>query len=298
MPQGTCRLCQNTADLQESHIIPAFAYRWLRESSGNGHIRSSTSPNLRIQDGPQEYWLCTDCESRFGRVETLFCNRLFYPYLAKSGQNFQYGDWLLQFCTSVSWRVLRYHMDTAHKTKDSFSAEDRARIQSAEETWRSFLLGQITNPGAFRQHIIPFDQIESSSANLPPTINRYLMRAIQMDICHGSNVMFVFSKIGRFAILGFINEPNPNRWVGTKVNANQGVIGPREYQLPHSFLGYITEQANHVSGALSTISDKQKDKIEQAFLSNVDKIAGSDFFNAMQADVNMFGSDAFTKRKN
>jgi len=292
MPQGICRLCREQAELQLSHVVPAFVYRWLRESSGNGHIRSSQSPNRRIQDGPQEHWLCTNCERRFGRVETTFANQLFHPYLAASGQRFHYGDWLLQFCVSVSWRVLQYHL-----TRDNNSGFDQtaiARLELAEATWRSFLLGQAPHPGAFRQHLIPLDGIESATFDLPPNINRYLMRAVHIDLCHGGDTVFVYLKLGRFMILGFVNEPNPNHWSGSRVNANQGAVEPRHYTFPAPFRDYLIDKANSTSAALASVSDRQRTRIDEAFRSNIDRFVGSDSFHAMDADVQMFGHAAFS----
>ena len=106
MPKGQCRLCDAESDLHLSHIVPAFAYRWLRESSGNGHLRSGSSPNQRVQDGPKRYWLCTICEGMLSRSETSFATKLFFPYTDDEATLFIYGEWLLQFCVSVSWRVL------------------------------------------------------------------------------------------------------------------------------------------------------------------------------------------------
>ena len=105
MPFDRCRLCQTDSDLQLSHILPAFTYRWLRESSGNGHIRNTIEPNKRVQDGLKRYWLCASCEELFSRDETAFANQLFYPYLSESGKAFPYSSWLLRFCTSVSRRL-------------------------------------------------------------------------------------------------------------------------------------------------------------------------------------------------
>jgi len=59
MPRGQCRLCQADADLQLSHILPAFVFRWLRESAGGNPIRNTSTPNLRVQDGLKRYWLCS-----------------------------------------------------------------------------------------------------------------------------------------------------------------------------------------------------------------------------------------------
>ncbi|RFC36750.1 MAG: hypothetical protein DID92_2727743527 [Candidatus Nitrotoga sp. SPKER] len=291
MPQGVCRLCKKDVELQLSHIVPAFIYRWMRESSGNGHLRCTQTPNRRVQDGPQKHWLCADCEGRFSRMERSFANQLFHPYLSSSGQRFQYGNWLLQFCTSVSWRVLHYYLSKDHKI--AFGPIACAHIAEAEATWRAFLLGYIPHPGSFRQHLIPLDRIESTTAKLPTNINRYLMRTINIDLCRGGDTIFVYSKLGRFLILGFVNEPNQNQWVGSKVNANQGTVEPKQYVCPAQFLSYLINKANSTSTAISSISDKQRSKSDEAFRSNIDRFVGSDLFKAMDADVEMFGSAAF-----
>lgn len=292
MSHGICRLCAANTKLRLSHIVPAFVYRWLKESSGNGHIRSTSEPNRRIQDGPQEHWLCTECEDRFNRVETSFATQVFHPYLAASGGRFRYGSWLLPFCTSVSWRVLMYLLEKGAAKEMSASAQDR--IVKAEAAWREFLLGKTPHPGVYRQHLLPLDQIESATGGMPSNVNRYLMRAIDLDLCHGGETVFVYSKLGRFIILGFVHEPNPGQWVGAKVNANEGVVEPRSYSLPKAFGEYLMEKAGRVPEAMSSISGRQQAKIEDAFRSNIDRIAGSDFFKAMQADVEMFGEAAFT----
>lgn len=291
MPISDCKLCGNTSELQNSHVVPAFVFRWLRESSGNGHLRSTLNPNLRIQDGPKEYWLCSRCEANFNSSETAFANQIFHPYLQAAGHRLRYGPWLLHFCTSLSWRTLRYHMQK--KSINQFSPDLNRRIDLAESTWRDYLLGNLTHPSEFRQHLLPMDQIKSATGQLSPNINRYLMRAVQIDVCHGSNTLFTFTKFGRFIVLGFINEPNPKNWNGSQVNANQGIIEPRNYTLPAGFIRYINEKANSISRATNSLSVKQKAKVNQSFVSNIDSIIDSDFMAAMSADVEMFGPIAF-----
>lgn len=292
MPTGICRLCKREADLQLSHVVPAFVFRWLRESSGNGYMRSTTSPNLRVQDGPQRHWLCSECEARLGRSETAFATELFHPYLAESGRRFRYGPWLLRFCVSVSWRNLLIQLE--HLEDQDFTEQERGWIAQAELTWRQFLLDEAPHPGAFRQFMLPLDRIESARSDLPPNINRYLMRAIDVDFCHGGQSLFTYTKLGRFVILGFVNEPNQGHWVGGRVNANEGTVEPRHYTLPAPFGTYLIEKAGRVREAMQGISPRQAARIEQAFRANADQIVGSDFFEAMQADVEMFGSAAFT----
>lgn len=294
MPTGTCRLCSVEASLQLSHILPAFTYRWLRDSSGNGHLRTSAEPNLRVQDGLKRYWLCATCEELFSKSETAFAGQLFHPYISASGKSFRYSRWLLHFCTSVSWRVLRFYTDEKH-LKD-WESEATARVSAAETAWREFLLGQRPNPGPFQQHLLPLDQIESTTGELAPNINRYLMRAIHMDLCRGSRSIFTYSKLGRFIILGFVHEPNLRQWRGTRVHASEGFVEPRKYVLPKALGDYLNEKASKMSAALDSVSDRQQSKIDSAFQANVDRFVGSDAFTAMEADIRLFGEDAFSKR--
>lgn len=294
MPTDQCRLCQTESELQLSHILPAFAFRWLRESSGNGHIRNSLEPNKRVQDGVKRYWLCASCEELFSRSETAFAGRLFHPYLAASGKAIRYSDWLLKFCTSVSWRVLRFYRDEGHL--NDWEPNALGHVSEAEIVWREFLLGKRQNPGAFQQHLLPVDQISSASADLAPNINRYLMRAIQMDFCRGSRSIFTYSKLGRFIILGFVHEPNQDHWKGTRVHATHGFVEPRKYVVPRALADYLNEKATKIRGALDSVSDRQKAKIDEAFRSNVDKFANSDAFVALNADIELFGNEAFSRR--
>lgn len=55
MPMGSCYLCGNSEEIQLGHSIPAFVFRWLRESAGDKHFRGSDAPYLRtariLKDG-------------------------------------------------------------------------------------------------------------------------------------------------------------------------------------------------------------------------------------------------------
>ena len=46
-----CALCLKEKTLCDSHIIPSFVYKWLKDTSATGYLRNGNSPNLRQQDG-------------------------------------------------------------------------------------------------------------------------------------------------------------------------------------------------------------------------------------------------------
>jgi len=122
------------------------------------------------------------------------------------------------------------------------------------------------------------------------------MRAIDLDLCRGEQSMFTYSKLGRFVVIGFINEPNQAHWVGGRINANEGIVEPRGYTLPAPFGTFLMGKAATVGEAMQSISPRQLAKIDQEFRGNAHLIVGTDFFEAMQADVEMFGSEAFSTR--
>lgn len=292
---GVCALCGEERELMKSHIIPAFAYRWLKKSSGNGHIRSTQNPNKRIQDGFKKRLLCNECENRFSRAETEFANKIFHPYTTASGGRLWYFEWMMYFCTSVSWRILIFYRDNGHL--DDWDSDSIEKLNEAEVAWRQVLLGQAPHAGLHEQHLLPVDKIESATMTLPPNINRYLMRAIDMDLCTGNDAIFTFCKFGRFILVGMVCEPELKSWTGTKINANQGVVEPKEYILPTPFGEYILEKANRMRDALATMSPNQATKVEQAFKENADSYISSDAFDSMEADIGMFGENAFTDPK-
>src|SRR6266702_5055755 len=114
---GICRLCGKQAELQFSHVIPAFFFRWQRDTSGSGFLRMGTEPNKRVQDGIKRHWLCLDCEGRLSRLEMLFATRIFHPYSSGISARFRYGPWLLKFGISVTWRILRLYQEENYLTQ-------------------------------------------------------------------------------------------------------------------------------------------------------------------------------------
>src|SRR5258706_1587318 len=192
MPRGVCRLCASEAELQPRHIIPVFVFRWMRDTAAGGYLRMGSEPNLRVQDGPKEYWLCAECEDRLNKFEKEFAARAFQPYCIEHKPRFRYGRWMLPFCVSVSWRVLQMHREKA--SFSSWAPEAISRLNEAEGAWKDVLLGKRAHPGSFEQHILPLDAIgEIRGPDIPPNINRYLMRATDTDVAHSESTEFVYS---------------------------------------------------------------------------------------------------------
>lgn len=291
--RGTCGFCLETADLQNSHVLPAFVFRWLRRR-GTGHIRASSNPNLRVQDGEKRRWLCKTCEQNFGRYESLFAEKLFRPW--SNGQyTIQYEEWFLKFCVSVSWRVLT-HCKGKNPDHRYTAAEDEA-AEAAAQRWKAFLRDEVPHPGKFEQHVIPFDVVEETSdPDMPTNISRYLTGAIEMDIVGSSTNMMTYAKLGRFVIFGIV-RPGQYKFEGTKVHVRSGTLRPGKFVLPGPLLGFFKGRARSVQAIYDSISPNQQAKIDANLLANIDNFTKSDQFRSLMADAEMFGRSAIIRKE-
>lgn len=295
MSFGNCKLCGQQAELQLSHVVPAFVWRWKRETSGTGYLRLGTEPNKRVQDGWKRNWLCRQCEDRFSKSESEVARKLFYPYAENSSLRIRYGPWLMKFGISAVWRVLRYYIDEGHL--GDYPPDQVRLLEDAEKTWRAFLLDQRPHPGACELHLLPLDGFTAMSRHdFPPNMNRYLMRTVDLDVVYGGSTAYVFAKLARLLFLGFTRLDYPKQWVGTKISVNQGVIEPRTYTVPRPFGEYIKRQAERMLVLMQSMSVRQQERSDESFwTTDPDKLASSDLFRAMEHDVKMFGKAAFRK---
>jgi hypothetical protein len=291
---GNCAFCAENAQLRDSHVLPAFVYRWLRNRSGTGHIRHTENPNCRVQDGLKLPWLCALCEASFSQYETAFATKLFHPW-HQGVVKVPYTDWLLKFCNSVSWRVLRYARGKNSEAK--YSSDQDRLMDEAESRWRAFLNNQVSNPGAFEQQLLIFDVIEDTTiSNLPTNINRFMTGAVTLDIVGSERSLMTYAKLGRFNIFGIIQK-GPNKWEGTKVHVREGVIKPDQFVIPAGLLDLFREKAKLAADGMDAMSANQRSKIRQHVDRDIDRFTSSDQFRSIIADAEMFGMDAVVDKE-
>jgi hypothetical protein len=295
--KGECRLCGSVDFLVESHIIPKFVSRWLKDSSVTGYLRYSLKPNVRRQDGIKLPLLCLNCEGLLGKWETKVANEIFHPINHSQPRVVRYqGEWLLKFAVSVSWRSLTYWMDSVKGSLHS-SEESLALINKCLHTWKEFLFDRRADPGAYEQHMVLFDPIASMQNldHLPSNMNRFLIRGLHSNIAiSDGRPAFIFTKMGRMALFGFISIQHPRRWIGTKIHIKCGQLRG-DIELPSQILDYLIERALKEREAYQQVSVKQKEKIAATYSRrNPDRITASETFQAMDHDVRLFGKRAFS----
>lgn len=293
---ATCALCQKEAELQLSHIVPKFVFRWHKKASPSA-LRSSKDPNKRVQDGLKEYLLCYDCEQLLSGWEDRFAREIFRPFQEEDTTALKviYGDWALKFATSLSFRTLHYYkaQGLPHFNEELLKESDKAL-----ERWRLFILGKTPHPGIYEQHLVPFDVIESHGhPNLSPFMNRYITCTVDTDpVCSDSSA-FIYIKLFRIVIFGHIKMER-KYWKNTKLHVREGVLGGRvDYSMPDYILTYMNDKANHADQKGDEISERQAKMIEESFEKNKEHLANAPVTRGFLYDVMHSGDRAFGKKK-
>jgi len=212
---------------------------------------------------------------------------------------FKYGPWLLKFAVSVSWRALTDYFGYS-KVQYEYSDSEIQWINKALSTWKKFLFDEIPHPGPFEQHMLLVDTIASASnpSQLETNMNRYLTRSQEINIAHSDgDPSFIYVKMGKMILLGLIHYENPKQWQGTKIHVKRGIIGGN-VTVPDQFSEYLNERAGVMRKYNEKISRKQRDRIHESYMKNMDRVAESETFEAIDADVSLFGKErAFKKEK-
>ena len=167
-------------------------------------------------------------------------------------------------------------------------------VDQTLNVWKDFMLDRREHPDANELHLLPLDTLASAEyPNLPPNINRYLARSIDMDVVCNKTSAFTYAKLCKLVIVGFIQMPYAKKWKGTRVAIKRGQIRPQHYALPGEFITYTNGQARKMAELMSGISVRQREKIDASFKANLNKAAQSEGMRAFEADLQMFGQAAF-----
>jgi hypothetical protein len=289
-----CAFCGNSESLKNSHIIPKFVYDWLKETSATGYIRFSEVPNKREQDGIKTPLLCQCCEDRFSQWEKPASEKIFRPVIEDPTHHHEYRKWFAKFGASVCWRVGTFL--NAQGGFKHFSDHLADAKNNALQRWKDFLIDKEPNPGRYELHILPLLGITNATApeDLPSDINRYMLRTVDIDAVCTKTKAFIYAKMCHLLLLGFLEMPNAEAWRGTKVHINKGCIGgPVHYRIPDNFAKYLLGRARGLTDAHDSISERQWEKITEAYLRDPERSANSETLRARDLDVALRGRMVF-----
>lgn len=277
---------------------PEVRIRPPEEDVGHWLLRSSETIDRRAQDGLKHYLLCKPCEEMLNEWETRFASEVYHPWCNREAVTIPYGPWMLKFAVSVSWRTLTCYMDYS-KGKVTHTDDARNLIADALQTWRRFLFDKIPNPREYEQHMLLLGYMADASQMpaLPANFNRFLTRGTHVNLAHSKgHPLFIFTKMGKVTLLGFLGIKYHRQWVGTKLHVEGGHVGG-DITVPSQFGDYLVERAECLQREYDTMSAKQKDRIGKTFEKDLDRAADSESFQAMMVDVETFGMDQVFPKK-
>lgn len=283
--QSACALCLQFRDLKNSHIVPSFFGRYLKETSATGFLRGAVSPNKRQQDLAREFLLCEECEQRFSRWENEF-SAVALPALQDDGfQVLRYGPWMLPFVVSVSWRVLVSDRYDLLRDYPQFQAQ----VDEALEGWRQFLLGQRRDPGT-EHHVFVFAGVpEKVPSDAHRKLLHYMLRAIDASEGVSSRRLFVYVKALRTLMFSPIVPRYPSGWERTRIHlGNASLTGPQKIAMK----GFGDFLNSRVEECFSTqLSAEQQERIREAILKNPEKALSSESYKVHKATQQLFGPE-------
>jgi hypothetical protein len=274
----SCRLCGCTAELQESHIIPKFAIKWLKET-GTGYFRKIESPNIRRQDGVKQRLLCVECEQRFGSRESYFATQVFKPILA-GATHAVYDSRLAYFLVSLFWRTLIRNLDEVRSTHYRFIHQ----ILNAEEEWRRFLLGQGQLTTFSHLHLFVADIAERNPPGVPK-FNLYCARACDATVFDSEERCYVVVKFATFFCIAPVTPYVETEWKGTRIENGTGTLKIPQQVNDIAFGGWLMERAKFAFEKFdSTVSSNQKRLIQDHIRKRLPTLRSSDLYRAAMAD--------------
>lgn len=132
-----CKICKNDLDLKESHIIPSFIGKWLKETSGTGFLTvlGVDKEAQRSQDLTKLPLFCGKCEGAFSAYETYVANNLFHPFNAKKLKTISMDDRIAKFVISVSLRVAIF----LNEIKDEKALRWQNTLIPLIDEWKAYL---------------------------------------------------------------------------------------------------------------------------------------------------------------
>jgi hypothetical protein len=115
-----------------------------------------------------------------------------------------------------------------------------------------------------------------------------------MDVAGMEKLSFVYAKVMRFALLGFIEPPDPSHWRGGKLRVRRGEIGRRRVRMRGEFFTYLSARADACAAAIASLSGKQREITQRVIDQNQADFVASETLLAMAADAAHFGTSAVT----
>lgn len=265
-----CKLCLQDKPLANSHIIPKFVGKWLKDSSATGYLRCAENPNVRKQDLPTQKLLCYDCENLFSQWENAFAKEIFLPFQENNKIKFKYDVWLLKFAISIVWRIGVVKIDN-FRSRNSYLS---AKIDEALEYWRNFLLGNSTL-NEYEHHLLFLDVIADTQSEIPVGFHWYTLRGTDATIVSNDQHVFIYGKIPGMIFFSSVHPLHLQGWEKTKIHQRGHMSAGKQKIKDEIFGNFLLDRAQKAMTVGGSLSSRQEQKIVDALLENPERTNNS-----------------------
>ena len=264
-----CELHNDEAELCESHIIPKFVYKWMKDT-GTGRFRQLGRFNNPLQDGIKKYMLCKDCEDKFSKYEKWFKEKVFYPYLDDNNFVVKNEKELKYFVVSVLWRILRIFKD------DGNSYNFKTHLDKEEIEWRNYLLldKSISIYNNFHFFLIDSDYWIDEKSDL------YFSRVVDIDIVQNKEKCFVYAKFSRFMLMGEIVGFNDNSFKHSNLAIENEFSSKNQMINEEEIFEFLSGRVELIKG-FEDLSENQKEKNTKYYKDKLEGLKNSDYLRIL-----------------
>jgi hypothetical protein len=278
--KGTCALCKTDAELEASHVLPRFIFKWIAKTSATGRLRGLGNPNVPVQDGKKMYLLCSFCEDKFSKYETWFANHMFYPAIKGEAKCFEYNDNLSKFALSLFWRAIVVNMDRGVYSETPLKFD----LLKCEQNLRSYLVEGNNSVYGHDMYIFPTSYVENAPSALQG-LNFYFTRTTDIQIIFNDkdDKMFFYCVLPFFIIIGNVVGLRDDNFLNCKIGENKGGVIPSEIVLDdEDVTGFMQRQIKQINSF--AISEAQQKSLNNRILSDMDRFMKSKSFEATFMD--------------
>lgn len=280
---GQCALFDLEAELRLSHIIPKFAFDFMK-STGGKFLRGYEKPNQRIQDGPKIHLLSDKAELEFSKRERWFVNNIFLPYFKDEKKSFDYDEQFAYFTISLLWRVLVDQFD-----EPAIYNDNRFKfLGEVKDEWKLFLSKGIFPRTYNDLNVFLTDRVNSHSTS-GINVDLYLSRIIDATIVSndkGTKVA-IYAKFLRFIFWGIV-KGEPNNCMNTKINFIKGTLVTPQKVKDDFFGNFLNNRIQEID-KMPKPSAKQQEAIISEVIKNENSFWNSDAGLAMINDFKING---------
>lgn len=279
-----CALCDNEAELRESHIIPRFASEWIKQTSITNGLRHSENVNKRRQDGLKKKLLCQECEQRFGKREKIFAEKIFRPFLNEKVNSFEYSDWLNYFISSVNWRILFLTLCDVLSLESEMSCENFSLLANVSMEIKNYLLEKTEFPKNICNHLhFVDDELFLLIADKYPLT--FIKRSCFASVFEDEEYIYVYSSICGILCITIIKQFQLDTWNNTLVVESGGTITTRQFARSPV---HVDVRRTVESMCNNEISNEQVSKMFEKFTSTDEEIIlKSNFIEQFGKDIDL-----------